>query len=93
MIAVLDTVAQMVGGPLTAALFSIGRSDIKGSSGVCFLSSSVCSAYPSRHDVTDMLHMATGPVCFDVFISVGSEAQPVGARSGFALESPVDGSE
>lgn len=40
-IAVLDTVAQIVGGPLTAGLFSIGRSEVKGSSGVCFLVSSV----------------------------------------------------
>lgn len=44
-IAVLDTVAQIVGGPLTAGLFSIGRSEVKGSSGVCFLVSSVGAVY------------------------------------------------
>jgi hypothetical protein len=42
-LAVADTAAELVAGPLTAALMAIGRTDDHPSDGLCFLASSVCS--------------------------------------------------
>jgi len=42
-LAVCDTVAELIGGPLTAALLNIGRKPGHASDGFCFLNSSVSS--------------------------------------------------
>ena len=40
-ITVLEVIAKLIGGPLMARLFSIGRNEDHGSDGVCFLASAV----------------------------------------------------
>ena len=40
-IAVIETIAKLIGGPLMARLFSIGRSEGHGSEGINFLTSSI----------------------------------------------------
>ena len=41
-LAVCDTIAELVGGPITAQLMDIGRRPGHASDGICFLTSSVC---------------------------------------------------
>jgi hypothetical protein len=41
-LAVCDTIAELVGGPMTARLLEIGRRPGHASDGICFLSSAVC---------------------------------------------------
>ena len=43
MLAVADTAAELIAGPLTAALMAIGRTDDHPSDGLCFFTSSVRS--------------------------------------------------
>lgn len=41
LVAVLEVIARLIGGPLMAWLFSIGRGGDHGSEGICFLASAV----------------------------------------------------
>ena len=41
LVAVLEVIARLIGGPLMAWLFSIGRGENYGSEGICFLASAV----------------------------------------------------
>ena len=51
-VALVDNLAELIGGPLSASLMKIGRSEHGVSGGWNFVSSAVCS-YPCRGSMTD----------------------------------------